>query len=45
MCDETLVYPLKHIFKASIQDGVFPDCGEKTDAVPIHKKESKNKKL
>ena len=45
MCDETLVYPLKHIFKASIQDGVFPDCGEKADAVPIHKKESKNKKL
>ena len=25
MCDKTLVYPLKLIFKASIQEGVFPD--------------------
>ena len=45
MCDKTWVYPLKYIFKASIQECVFPDCGEKADAVPIHKKESKSKKL
>ena len=42
MCDKTLVYPLKLIFRASIQEGVFPDCWKKADVVPIHKKESKN---
>ena len=26
MCNKTLVYPLKLIFKASIQEGVFQDC-------------------
>ena len=26
MCDKTLVYLLKLIFRASIQEGVFPDC-------------------
>ena len=26
ICDKTLVYPLKPIFRASIQKGVFPDC-------------------
>ena len=42
MCDKTLVYPLKLIFRASIQEGVFPDCWKKANVVPIHKKESKN---
>ena len=42
MCDKTLVYPLTLIFKASIQEGVFPDCQKKANVVPIHKKESKN---
>ena len=41
-CDKTLVYPLKLIFRASIQEGVFPDCWKKANVVPIHKKESKN---
>ena len=41
MCHKTLVYPLKLIFKASIQ-GVFPDCWKKANIVPIDKKESKN---
>ena len=40
MCDKTLVYSLKLIFKASIQEGVFPDCSKKANIVPIHKKES-----
>ena len=26
MCGKTLVYPLKLIFKASIEEGAFPDC-------------------
>ena len=42
MCDKTLVYPLKLIFKASIQEGVFPECWKKANVVPIHKKESNN---
>ena len=42
MCNKTLVYPLKLIFKASTQEGVFPDCWKKANVVPIHKKESKN---
>ena len=42
MCDKTLVSPLKLIFRASIQEGVFPDCWKKANVVPIHKKESRN---
>ena len=42
MCNKTSVYPLKLIFKASIQEGVFPDCWKKANVLPIHKKESKN---
>ena len=38
VCDKTLVYPLKLIFKASIQEGVFPGCWKKANVVPIHKK-------
>ena len=42
MCDKTLVYPLKLIFKVFIQEDVFPDCWKKANIVPIHEKESKN---
>ena len=42
MCDKTLVYTLKLNFKASIQEGDFPDCWKKANVVPICKKESKN---
>ena len=42
MCHKTLVYPLKLIFRASIQEGAFPDCWKKANVVPIHTKESKN---
>ena len=42
MCDKTLVYLLKLIFRASIQEGVFLGCWKKVNVVPIHKKESKN---
>ena len=38
MGSKTLVYPLKLIFKASIEQAVFPD----EVVIPIHKKESKN---
>ena len=42
MCNKTLICPLKLIFKASIQEVVFPDCWKKANVVPIHKKGSKN---
>ena len=42
MCDKTLVYPLKLIFRASFQEGVLPHCWKKANVVHIHKKESKN---
>ena len=42
MCDKTLVYLLKLIFRASTQEGVFPDCWKKANVVPTRKKESKN---
>ena len=40
MCNKTLVYPIKLVFKVSIQEGVFLDC----TVVPIPKKERKNLK-
>ena len=42
LCDKILVYSLKFNFKASIQEGIFPDCWKKANVVPVHKKESKN---
>ena len=41
ICGKTLVYPLKLIFKASIEEGVFSGCWKKANVVPIHKKEIK----
>ena len=38
MCDKTLVYPLKIIFRAFIQEGVFPNYWKKANVVSIHKK-------
>ena len=35
MCDKILVYPLKLIFKAYIQESVVLDCRKKAKAVPI----------
>ena len=35
MCDKTLVYPLELIFKASIQERIFPGCWKKANVVPI----------
>ena len=41
MCDKILVYPLKLIFKASIQEDAFPDFWKKANVAPIHKKKVK----
>ena len=41
LCDKTLVYPLKLIFRAPFKV-FFYSVGKKANVVPIHKKESKN---
>ena len=30
MCDKTLAYPVKLIFKVSINEGAFSDCWKKS---------------
>ena len=41
-CGEAITFPLKLILKSMINEGVFFDDWKKSNAVPIHKKESKN---
>ena len=41
MRGESLVLPLKMIFQAALNDGVFPDDWKKGNIVPIHKKDLK----
>ena len=42
MCGELLVLPLKLIFKADLNDGVFPDDWKKGNIESVHKKDLKN---
>ena len=42
MCGESLALPLKVIFEAALNDGVFPDEWKKGNIVPVHKKDLKN---
>ena len=42
LCEKSIVYPLKLIFEASLQGGEFTDYWKQANAVPVHKKESKN---
>ena len=39
---KSVLYPLKLIFEASLQEGIFPDCRKKALIVPIHRKEAEN---
>ena len=41
-CGDAITFQLKLIFKTIINEGVFPNDWKKRNAVPIHKKESKN---
>ena len=41
MCGESLALPLKMIFEAALNDGVFPDDWKKGNIVPVHKKDLK----
>ena len=39
---DSLIYPLKCIFKGALQEGKYPDCWKKANVVPVHEKESKS---
>ena len=39
MCGESLALPLKMMFEATSNDGVFPDDWKKGNIVPVHKKD------
>ena len=41
ICDESLILPLKLIFRNIITTGVFPDIWKQANITPIHKKGSK----
>ena len=42
MCDESITPPLKIIFDTALKSGIYPDKWKRANAVPVHKKESKN---
>ena len=42
ICNESNTIPLEIIFKESLKNGVFPEIGKGTNAVPVHKKEDKS---
>lgn len=42
---KTIVTPSKLLFKSMLEEGTFPYYGEKSNVVPIHKKESKDLKV
>ena len=39
---KSLSYPLKFIFDASFEEGVYLELCQKANIVPVHKQESKN---
>ena len=41
-CGKSIALPLKFLFKTILEEGTFPEDWEKSNVVPIHKKESKN---
>ena len=41
MCCESLALPLKMIFEAALNDGVFPDDWKKGNIVPVHERDLK----
>ena len=41
ICDDSLALPLKMIFEAALNDGIFPDDCEKDNIAPVHKKNLK----
>ena len=42
MCDKAIIKPLSIIYKNCIDTGIFPDLWNKSNIVPVHKKEINN---
>ena len=42
LCGKTIAIPLKLILQSILEEGVFSDDWEKSNVVPIQKKDSKN---
>ena len=41
ICSQSLILPLKVIFKHSLKKGKFPEIWKKANVVPVHNKETK----
>ena len=41
-CVDSIIFPMKLIFKSVINEGVLPEDWKKSNVVPVYKKESKN---
>ena len=41
ICGKSITYPLKLIFEASLQEGMFPSHWRKANVVPVYKKKIK----
>ena len=42
ICSKSIAFPLKLLFQSSLEKGIFPGDWEKSNIVPLHKKEDKN---
>ena len=42
LCGKEIVLPFQLLFKLMLEEGIFPDDWEKSNVVPVHKKESTN---
>ena len=43
LCGDSITHPLTLIFKFSFRNGIFPATWKMTNAIPVHKKEEKNR--
>ena len=41
LCGKSITYPLKLIFEASLQEGMFPGCCKRANSGPVHKEKDK----
>ena len=42
LCRKEIILPLQLLFKSILEEDIFPDDWKKSNAVPVHKKESTN---
>ena len=42
LCGKDIILSLQLLFKSMLEEGIFPDDWNKSNVVPVHKKESTN---